>query len=389
MKRAYKFRLRPNRSRRRILDSILRLHCELYNAALQERRDAWRISKTSVSYKMQSQQLKDIRKEREDIAGLSFSACQQTLRRLDCSFQAFFRRVKLGHTPGFPRFRSHNRFDTVQYQKIGDGCAYDPERGRAYFKETGWIRVNQHRDIRGEIKTLALKREGDAWYVILSCDEVPVQALPKSKLTGGLDLGVRRLVTTSEGDQYANPRHLEKREEALAKAQQEVERKKKGSKRQLKARAKVRRIHGKIARCRKDNHHKVALDLLMRFDSLMVEDLEPGQMSRSNKGTVEQPGKNVAVKKELNKSIMDTGWASFIGILFAKAESAGREVVMVNPAYTSQECAECQHVCKENRPKTEVFCCVACGHSTDPDWNAARNVHRAGLARQARTASAV
>ena len=127
----------------------------------------------------------------------------------------------------------------------------------------------------------------------------------------------------------------------------------------------------------------------MRFDTLMVEDLKPGQMSRSNKGTVEQPGKNVAAKTALNKSIMDAGWASFISILLAKAESAGREVILVNPAYTSQTCSKCEHACKENRPQTEVFCCVACGHAADPDWNAALNVHRAGLARQAQTAEAV
>ena len=388
MKRSYKFRLRPKQKDVQILEQTLRLHCELYNAALQERRDAWLISKVSINYGMQSAQLKDIRAGREDLSDLSFSSCQQTLRRLDRSFQAFYRRARSGQTPGFPRFKPQQRFNTIQYSKVGDGCAYNSETGRVYLKETGWLRVHQHRQIRGDIKTVSIKREGLSWFVIVQCDNVPVQALPVTGQAGGIDLGLRKLITTSDGDQYANPRHFRNEQERLAAAQQQVGRLKPGSGRQQKARNRVRSIHARIARTRQDQHHKLALDLLRRYDVVIAEELKTKNMSRSAAGSIEKPGKNVAAKRGLNKSILDAGWASFVSILTAKAESAGREIILINPAYTSQTCSKCKRVCKENRPVVNKFQCVSCGHLQDPDWNAAVNIKRAGLALQAESALA-
>lgn len=386
MRRSYKFLLRPTRRQEIALAACLEDHRTLYNAALEHRRTAYRMAGVTIRYGDQSAELKHIRADDPDGQGRwSFSSQQATLRRLDKAFAAFFRRVKAGQKPGFPRFKGRGWFDTVEWPKDGDGCRWDsqPEHPTATYvrlQGIGHVRVHQHRPVRGRVKTISVKREGRRWYVILACDDVPAEPLPATGAVVGLDMGVASLVTTSDGEHLANPRHLAATADRLAAAQRDLARKKRGSKRRLKAVARVAALHAKVRRQRLDHAHKAALDLVRNYDVIVHEDLRIANMTRSASGTIDNPGRNVAQKSGLNRSILDAGWGVFLTILAHKAESAGRELIAVNPANTSRTCARCGHCAAENRVTQAEFACTACGHTAHADVNAAENILRAGLA---------
>ncbi|GGL05796.1 transposase [Planomonospora parontospora subsp. antibiotica] len=386
MRRSYKFLLRPTSKQAAALAACLEDHRQLYNAALEHRRTAYRKAGVTIRYGDQSAELKHIRGDDPDGQGRwSFSSQQATLRRLDKAFRAFFDRVKAGRTPGFPRFKGRGRFDTVEWPKDGDGCRWDsqPQHPTATFvrlQDIGHVRVNQHRPVRGRVKTISVKREGRRWYVVLSCDDVPAEPLPATGAVAGIDLGVVSLVTTSDGTHVANPRHLAATADRLATAQRDLARKKRGSQRRRKAVARVAALHAKVRRQRLDHAHKAALALVRDYDMIVHEDLRIANMTRSASGTIEAPGRNVAAKAGLNRSILDAGWGVFLQVLAYKAESAGRELIAVNPADTSRACARCGHCAKENRVTQAAFVCTACGHAAHADVNAAVNILRAGLA---------
>ncbi|WP_246147799.1 RNA-guided endonuclease InsQ/TnpB family protein [Nonomuraea turkmeniaca] len=319
----------------------------------------------------------------------SFSSQQATLRRLDKAFTAFFRRIGRGRTPGFPRFKGRGWFDTVEWPKDGDGCRWDsqpahPTTTFVRLQDVGHGRVHQHRPIKGRVKTISVKREGVRWYVVLSCDEVPADTLPATGAMAGIDMGVASLVTTSDGNHLVNPRHLAKTADRLATAQRDLARKTRGSKRRVKAVARVARLHAKVRRQRLDGTHKATLSLVRAYDVIVHEALHVANMTR--RAAPQPDGQSgflpnrASAKSGLNRSILDAGWGVFLTVLAHKAESAGRELIAVNPANTSRICARCGHSAKENRISQAAFRCTACGHATHADVNAAINVLRAGLA---------
>ncbi|GAA2626166.1 RNA-guided endonuclease TnpB family protein [Dactylosporangium fulvum] len=384
MRRAYKFLLRPTVKQATALSACVEDHRQLSNAALQERRDAYRRAGVSIRYGDQSAQLKDIRHADPDQGRWSFSSQQATLRRLDRGFAAFFRRVKNGEKPGYPRFKGAGWFDTVEWPKDRDGCRWNstPDGGqvRVYLQGVGHIRVHAHRKVEGTVKTISVKREGRRWFVVLSCDDVPAELLPETGSAAGIDMGVASFLTTSDGAQVPNPRPGRRNAERLATAQRALARCKRGSNRRRKTRARVAAHHAKVRRQRIDHAHKTALWLVRHHDVIAHEALKISNMTRSAAGTVEAPGTNVAQKSGLNRSILDAGWGVFLNVLHAKAESAGRVVVAVNPANTSRICPYCGHCARENRVTQADFVCVACGHTGHADVVGATNVLRAGLA---------
>lgn len=397
--RAYKFLLRPTVRQGQALGEMLRDHCSLYNGALQERRDAWRhASKTSVKYGMQSAQLKDIRSfDPEHQGRWSFSSQQKTLRRLDKAFAAFFRRVKSGDAPGYPRVRGVNWFDTVDFPKDGDGCRWDSTPHdpvtRVRFQGVGKVKVNQHRPVVGKVKTISVKREGRKWFVVLTAEQAQPEPLPATGSVVGIDLGIANFLADSGGGFVPNPRHGRKAAAKLEAAQQALSRfpRRKAKDRTAnhqRAVEEIARLHGKARRQRLAHAHKTAVGLIRGHDVIAHEDLKIRNMSKAPepKPDPEQPGSflpNGAVGKAgLNRSISDAGWGVFLAILHAKAESAGREVIAVDPRNTSRRCPECGHTARENRPTQEKFHCVSCGHSAHADTVGAVNVLRAGLVRR-------
>jgi putative transposase len=394
MRRTFKFRLRPTARQHVALGHCLASHRELYNAALQERRDAWRMRKATVAYGEQSAQLKQIREARSDVAAWSFSSQQATLRRLNRAFAAFHRRVKAGETPGYPRFKSAHRFCSVEWPKDGDGCRWRPDTRRVYLQGIGQVKVTVHRQVQGRVKTIQVRREGRHWMLVLSCDEVPTRPMQRTKAAVGIDLGIASFATTSDGEQVPNPGYGGAAAARFATAHQVLARKQRGSSNRRKAQATLAARHRKIANQRRNFHYQVARALVARYDLLVVEDLKIRNLVRRppSRPDPDQPGgflpNRAAAKTGLNRSIHDAGWAQFVSILRAKAEEAGRVVIDVDPRHTSDRCEACGHIAVENRASQAVFSCRGCGHTVNADEHAARNILRAGLARLAATSAA-
>ena len=386
MRRAYVLRLRPTARQHVALASCVDGHRELYNAALQERRDAWAHSKTGINYGDQSAQLSEIRSMRPDQARWSFSSQQATLRRLNKAFAGFFGRVKAGQTPGYPRFKGNARFDSVQWPKDGDGARWLPDQRRVYLQGVGQVKVHLHRRVEGIVKTVQVKRQGRRWMLVLSCDDVPTKPLPATGGQAGIDVGVVTYATLSDGTAVANPRWARQQAGRLEVAQQRLQRAKRGSNNRVARRETVAALHRKIANRRKDFHHKQARELAVRYDLLVVEDLKIANMLRRAKPKPdpdhpEQFLPNGArAKSGLNRSISDAGWGQFVSILRAKAEDAGRTWIEVDPRHTSDGCERCGHAAPENRVTQAEFACQRCGHTAPADEHAARNILRAGLA---------
>ncbi|MEX2971591.1 RNA-guided endonuclease InsQ/TnpB family protein [Streptomyces sp. C184] len=399
MIRAYKFLMRPTVGQTAALTAMLADHCSLYNGALQERRDAYRhASKVSIKYGQQSAQLKDIRAFDPERQGRwSFSSQQATLRRLDKAFAAFFRRVKAGEKPGYPRFRGINWFDTVEFPKDGDCCRWDSTPHdpvtRVRFQAVGHVKVHQHRQVVGKVKTVSVKREGRKWFVVLTADQAQPEPLPATGGVVGIDLGIANFLADSGGGFVPNPCHGRSAAAKLEAAQQALARfprvrRDRRTANHRRAVEKLAKLHAKVRRQRLDHAHKTALALVREHDFIAHEDLKIRNMSRVPvpKPDPETPGgflpNGAAAKAGLNRSLNDAGWGVFLQILTAKAESAGREVMAVDPRNTSRRCPECGHTAKENRPTQEKFHCVSCSHTAHADTVGALNVLRAGLVRR-------
>jgi putative transposase len=390
VRRSFKFLLRPTRKQEAALSACLEDTRQLYNAALEERREAWRMGRYRVTFYSQDAQLKEIRAEDPERYGRwSFNCERAAIRRLDRAFHAFFDRVEAGQKTGYPRFKGRGWWDSVEWPEK-NGARWDSvpdtEATHVYLKGIGHTRVHQHRQVRGIVKTITAKREGERWYVILSCDDVPAEPLEPTGSAVGIDLGVASFLTTSGGAHVPNQRHFAVISERLATAQRDLARKKRGSSRRKKAVARVARLHGKVRRQRLDHAHNTALALVRGYDLIVHEDLPIANMTARPKPRPDGSGghqpNGAAAKTGLNKSVNDAGWGIFLRVLSAKAESAGRHVIAVDPRRTSQRCAECGHTAPGNRVTQAQFRCLACGHQAHADVNAARNILRAGLALQ-------
>ena len=336
---------------------------------------------------MQSAQLNKIR--RADPGGQgrhSFTAQQQTLRRLNTVFGAFYQRCKTSsRKPGYPRFKPYFRFSQVLFV-AGDGAKWQPSGGgrwaHATFQAVGVVKVKQHRDVRGTVKTLTLKREGRRWYVIVTAD-TDAEPLPPAGHAVGMDLGVARFATTSAGEVIANPRFLAESAGVIADLQRRKARAEPGSGNRKRIGRALAREWRKVRNRRRDFHHKTARMLVNECDVIALEQLSTARMTRRPvpRPSPEQPGAHLpngaATKAGLNRSILDAGWAQFTSILIGKAAEAGRRVVFVNPAGTSITCHGCGARCI--RPRQDTVICPACGPH-DADTNGAINIAaRAGL----------
>jgi putative transposase len=385
VRRAFKFRAYPTRPQDGRAVRLLADHCDLYNAALEERREAWRMDQLSISYGMQSAQLKEIRRADPQGQGRhSFTAQQQTLRRLNTVFAAFYARTKKGKV-GYPRFKPYRRFSQVGFV-AGDGAKWTPAPAggwaRAAFQAVGSVKVRQHRPIHGTAKFLQLKREHRRWYVIVITD-TGAEPLPATGRSVGADLGIARFLTTSDGEVIANLKFLAASAETIARLQRRKEHARRGSGNHKRLRRDLAKQWRKVRNRRRDFHHKTARALVDTYDVIALETLNTAGMTRRPAARPDpgNPGaflpNMAAAKAGLNKAILDAGWAQFATILTAKAESAGRRVVFVNPAGTSITC----HICgrQGTRPRQDTVICPAHG-TIDADVNGARNIAtRAGL----------
>lgn len=384
MLKAFKYRLYPNKKQAVRLQEVLDLCRELYNAALQERRDAYRMARVSIGYHEQAAQLSEIKTIREDVASLHSQVLQDVLRRVDKAYKAFFRRVKAGQTPGYPRFQGYGRYDSFTYPQSGFSLTED---NRVCLSKIGTLKMkfpkgrSAHPPV-GKMKTCTVKQEGKHWYVVFTCEVEQEPVFHPSEEMVGIDMGLLHFATLSDGSTIENPRHYRKAEATLRSAQESLSRKKRGSKRRRKAAQRVGKQHRHIRNQRKDFHHKQARILVTRYAVIVFEKLQPANMSRRPKPRQDENGtylpNGASAKAGLNKSILDAGWGQFQQLCVSKAECAGSRVLFVSPRYTSQICSGCGAIAKKTLDERWHSC--ECGTELDRDHNAAVNVRTAGIA---------
>lgn len=331
----------------------------LYNAALQERVGAWKIEHKSVSLNEQSRQLTEIRTADPDAYAVHSGVSADVLRRLDKAMRTFFRRCKSGEKqPGFPRYRAYARYNSLTFPRMRDG--FKIEGDKLKLSKLGSVRLRLHRPIEGTIKTCTIIRQVDGWYASFACDISQPDPLASTGLSIGVDVGLESFVTLSNGEHVENPRFLRAAERSLKKAHRRVSRLKlRGSNRKKAVRLLgLRHLH--VQRQRTNFAHHVANDLVTRFDKIVAEDLNIKGMVKNHK---------------LAKSISDASWGMFTNLLAYKAEEAGRELVKIPAAYTSQVCSGCG-LAQKLKLSQRRYTCV-CGTDLHRDHNAAINIWRA------------
>jgi putative transposase len=367
VRKAYKYKLKPTPEQERQFERVL-WHCRtLYNTALEQRITLYRQRGVTCSQYEQEAELKDLRAAMADYAAIHSHVLQDVLARLNKTYQAFFRRIqakKAGQTPGFPRFQGRNRYHSFTYKEYGNGARFD--NSFLVLSKIGRIAVRWSRPMEGTPKTVTISREADGWYVCVSCADVPLQLLAPMGQEAGIDLGLESFATLADGTMIHNPRCYRRAERRLKTAQRKVSRRKKGSKRRRKAVTLLAKAHLTVKRQRQDFQHKTALQLVRHYDVIYHEDLQTANMVKNH---------------HLAKSIADAGWSGFLAILAAKAAYAGRRVVGVPPAYTSQTCSGCGAVVKKGL-SVRWHSCPDCGTSLHRDHNAARNIERLGQSLQ-------
>lgn len=366
LRRAFKFRLFPSKSQSGILETLLTTASHLYNDALEQRRNAWKAHKVSLNFYDQSAQLTEARAEFEELRALPAQVGQDVLHRLQKAFDAFFRRIRSGETPGYPRFRGVDRYDSITFPQYLYGVKLLDSK--LHVQNVGEVRIRLHRPIEGRIKTVTIKREAGRWFAIFSCDQVQARAYPEATAEVGIDVGLNSFATFSTGEKVDNPRWYRKAEERLSEAQRSLGSKKKGSNRRHKAKQRLARLHAKVANQRRDFLHKLAHRIVSENALIAVEDLEPQKM-------IEHSPTGLA------KSIHDAAWSMFFRFLLEKAEEAARCFLKVPPRGTTYTCSRCGRT-RFMLLSQRVFKCL-CGLVMDRDTNSSLNILRLGRSLQA------
>ena len=360
--RVFRYRLYPNITQHRTMKEWLGVCCELYNAALEERREAWKCD-VSVSYFAQCRSLTEIRRDLPQVKAVPVAVAQSALKRVSLAFQAFFRRCAASEKPGYPRFRSRHRYRSFS---ILQPEIFHVKDKNLVLPKLGSIRISLHRPLLGTPQTVTVKvTPTGKWYASIACTGVPAKKYQEpTEGAIGIDLGLESLATLSTGEQIENPRWLRAVETKLIEAQVQMSRKKKDSRSWHRCRRRIARLYEKTNNQRHDHHHKLSRKLVERFAFLAVENLNVAGMARG--------------LRTLRKSIHDASWASLLHKLSYKAEEAGRELVAVDPRGTTQECSQCGEVVPKALSDRLHSC--GCGLTIDRDLNAARNILQRGLA---------
>ena len=356
---AAEFRLHPTKAQAKLLQLQLDECRWLYNELLSQRKIAHEELGISLSKYQQLMFLPELKKERPALKTVHSQVLQNIVDRLDKSFEAFFRRCKIGEKPGFPRFRGIDRYDSFCYPQSGF-TLLDKE---VALSKIGRIRVKVHRLVEGKIKTCTIKKTASGkWNITLSCEVRAVALEPKTEAIA-LDVGIESFATFSNGERIENPRFFKKGEKVLAKQQRKLSKLEKGTKERRKTGKVVAKIHERIKNQRKDFCHKQAKKIVDQYQYICLEDLNIKQMMEGS---------------HFAKSIADASWNEFRQCLTYKAAEAGRKLGLVNPAYTSQICSECGHL-EPKKLTDREHKCLQCGYRAHRDFNAAQNILALGL----------
>jgi putative transposase len=334
----------------------------VYNETLAMRKNAWEQEQRHISYYESKRQIPLWKKERPELSTVYSQVLQNVTLRVDLAFKAFFRRLKSGEKPGYPRFKGKGRYDSFTYPQSG----FKLDGDRLHLSKIGDVRVVLHRPVEGTIKTLTIRRSATGkWYACFSVEYDPTPA-PQKESVVGIDVGLESFATLSNGEKIENPRFFRTDEKALAKAQRKLSKAEKGTPERKKARKIVAHVHERIANRRLNFAHQTSRQLVNRFGTIVFEDLNITNMQKNH---------------HLAKSIADVAWNMFITITKSKAEDAGSRVILVNPRNTSQMCSRCGMIVAKTL-SDRVHSCPHCGLVMDRDQNAAINILRLGLQSQ-------
>jgi putative transposase len=363
MLKTFAYRLYPSKLQARLLDSTLETCRRWYNLCLAERRDAYQQRGETVGKFAQLAKVKEQKALNPYAKDIHSHVLQVVVADLDKAFQAFFRRVKAGEPPGFPRFKGRNRFSSFGFKQHGNGFKVDGRRLK--LSGIGRVAVRWHRPLEGQIKTVRITCRAGKWYACFAC-EVEATPMPTTGREIGVDVGITSLITTSEGEKEPHPGWYRTAQRKLRVLQRRVARRKKGSTSRRKAVLQLQRQHERIANTRKDFLKKLAHRLISRYDRIALEDLRITNMVRN---------------RHLAKSILDAGWGYLLQHLTSKAAEAGRVVCLVAAWNTSKTCSQCGHIF-ESLSLSDRWIDCGCGLSLDRDHNAAVNIlKRAGQVR--------
>ena len=358
MKTAYKFRMYPNKQQEAMLDVTLETCRHLYNTALADRKNCYELEGISRSYEDQAATL-TLEKKEGKWQGVFSQVSQDVLRRVDKAFKAFFRRVKSGEKPGYPRFKGEGWYKSFTYPQAG----FKIEGSKLVLSKIGSIRIFKHREVEGKIKTCTIKKDHlGHWYATLVSEIEDVPPVDPT-IAIGVDVGLKSLVALSTGDTIQYPRYYVQAQQKLAIAQRNLSRKKKGSANRRKAKAKVAKINNDIQNHRDEFLHQVSKKLVDSADLIVFENLNIYGMLKNH---------------HLAKHIQDHAWGKLIQFTQSKAAKAGKMVELVDARYTSQKCSQCGIMV----PKTlaeRAHLCPNCGLEMDRDLNASLNIRTLGL----------
>ena len=369
-RQAFKFELMPNGEQIRRIKQFCGCARFVFNKALDGQKQAYEAdNNTTFSYTKIANQLPKWKSHFPFLKDCHSQVLQQSLRDLERAYCNFFEK-----RANFPRFKKKGVKERIRFPQ---GCKLEQHNSRLYLPKIGWVRYRNSRNVVGEIKNVTVSQECGRFYVSIQTELEQSTPVHQGKEIG-IDMGIVRFATLSNG-QYFKPLNAFKTYKGkLAKLQRRLKNKVKFSKNWLKLQAKIAKLHHKMANCRKDFLHKISNEISKNHAMIYMEDLQVSNMSKSAKGTVEQPGQNVAQKSGLNRAILDQGWGEFRRQLEYKSAWRGGFVIAVPPHHTSQTCPCCGHTDKENRPTQAKFECVECGYTENADVVGAINILEQG-----------
>ncbi|MEE7305273.1 transposase, partial [Escherichia coli O18:H14] len=371
---AFKFQLRPGGQQEREMRRFAGACRFVFNRALALQNENHEAGNKYIPYGKMASWLVEWKNatEMQWLKDSPSQPLQQSLKDLERAYKNFFQK-----RAAFPRFKKRGQNDAFRYPQ---GVKLDQENSRIFLPKLGWMRYRNSRQVTGVVKNVTVSQSCGKWYISIQTEsEVSTPVHPSASMVG-LDAGVAKLATLSDGTVFEPVNSFQKNQKTLARLQRQLSRKVKFSNNWQKQKRKIQRLHSCIANIRRDYLHKVTTTVSKNHAMIVIEDLKVSNMSKSAAGTVSQPGRNVRAKSGLNRSILDQGWYEMRRQLEYKQLWRGGQVLAVPPAYTSQRCACCGHTAKENRLSQSKFRCQVCGYTANADVNGARNILAAGHA---------
>ncbi|ECC1659598.1 IS200/IS605 family element transposase accessory protein TnpB [Salmonella enterica subsp. salamae] len=371
---AFKFQLRPGGQQEREMSRFAGACRFVFNRALALQNENHEAGNKYIPYAKMASRLVEWKNASETqwLKDSPSQPLQQSLKDLERAYKNFFQK-----RAAFPRFKKRGQNDAFRYPQ---GVKLDQDNSRIFLPKLGWIRYRNSRHVTGMVKNVTVSQSCGKWYISIQTESEVSTPVHSSASMVGLDAGVAKLATLSDGTVFEPVNSFQKKQKKLARLQRQLSHKVKFSNNWQKQKRKIQRLHSRIANIRRDYLHKVTTTISKNHAMIVIEDLKVKNMSKSATGTVSQPGRNVRAKSGLNRSVLDQGWYEMRRQLEYKQLWRGGQVLAVPPAYTSQRCACCGHTAKENRLSQSKFVCQACGYTANADVNAARNILAAGHA---------